>query len=580
VSRTDHQSPFGSQRNPARWIPLVVLPLLALLPPETRGESMAATALLIAVLSLCAWRAGAWTGEQLAVVIAAVLVIPSARFALAPGAAVLPSALVLVAAGAGLSVAALNRSGAVGVRDRFDLAAGEILGGAGALVSVHAIYQLLWGMQRQAALVANDAALPDREALLVRLEQGRAFAAFSTPAALGGFVALAIPVTAVLAVRTRGGQRLVWAAALMLQLGGLLSAASATATAALFGALFLAALFRRERGRTVWAAVVIALALVASVVLLRGPEVLGASHPNSPWRLRAGNYRAAWSMALDHPWTGVGPGGFAESYPAYRKPGDNETRHVHNLPLELCSELGIPVGVAVSALFFVVFLAPLVRAGNEADPRRRAVAAGLAAFALQNMADFTAFLPSLLWTASLLRGSLARARAPAGPRAVGTPARALAGASLVVVLGSALLAALGGVADNARMGSRFAAYRGEPEHAERLARRSSFLAPWDPSAALLFARAATLDPPLEQAGTRRREEALERANRAVRLSPVRPAAREVRARVRLAAGDYPGAYADMLAASRLYPRNAEYARARDRLEALTRDAIDRGGDGP
>ena len=59
------------------------------------------------------------------------------------------------------------------------------------------------------------------------------------------------------------------------------------------------------------------------------------------------------------------------------------------------------------------------------------------------------------------------------------------------------------------------------------------------------------------------------------LSPVRPAARELRSQLRLWNGDFPGALADMIAASRLYPHNNEYAERRNELEALTRDVIDR-----
>ena len=59
------------------------------------------------------------------------------------------------------------------------------------------------------------------------------------------------------------------------------------------------------------------------------------------------------------------------------------------------------------------------------------------------------------------------------------------------------------------------------------------------------------------------------AERAVARAPVRPAARIVRSRLRLAAGDVPGAFADAVVAARLHPLRAEYAAYRDRL----RDAL-------
>jgi len=61
--------------------------------------------------------------------------------------------------------------------------------------------------------------------------------------------------------------------------------------------------------------------------------------------------------------------------------------------------------------------------------------------------------------------------------------------------------------------------------------------------------------------------ALERAERAIELSPVRASAREVRARARVRLGDLPGAYADLVEAARLYPEKPWYAEQRDRLRA-------------
>lgn len=574
MSETIHHDPIGEERNPARWVVLVLLALLALLPPETRGESLAAAAALVAVLAACAWRAGSRSREQLLLVVAAALAIPLIRFALAPGAAVWPIALAGIAAGAGISVAALRRPRALGEP------IGRVLAVAGGLVSLHALYQRLWGLERLAERVAAEPGLPDREAMLIRLTQGRAFAAFSTPAAMGGFLALALPVTVVLVARARGPWRLIWCAALLLQLGGMLAASSATATVALLGALVLATLLWRVGGKAAWAALALALVLLATVAALRGSEVLTASHPNSPWRLRAGNYVAAWSMTRDHLWTGVGPGGFAESYPAYRQPGDNETRHAHSLPLELGAELGIPAGAAVSVAFFVLFIGPLARARRNKDPWSRAMALGLASFALHNLADFTAFLPSLLWTAAILRGAVAPPEEAVHEPPAGAVDRALAGASLAALLAAVLVAIGTGVADMARMESRFAAYRGDAGRAEEQARRAATWAPWSPEAALLHARTTTLGIRDPRADAERLEAAVERAERAVNLSPVRPAARELRARLRLLSGDFPGAYADMVAASKLYPHNEKYARARDELEAGAREAIERAGEVP
>ena len=529
---------------------------------------MAVCAALTGLLALRVWRAGGNVAGQTALVVAALLAVPACQAALAPGAAVRPVARVFVAAALGLSIAALASRGPVLPRAARGLAA------AAALASLHALYQWIWGLDRLRDQVLADPRVPDREIVLGRLEHGRAFAGFSTPAALGGLLVISLPLTVVLAVGARGRARWAWAGLGFLQVAGLLTSSSATAVAALLGALLAGAGARAGRGarRPAWAALGAACLLLVALVALRGDEVLSHSHPNSPWRLRAGNFTAAWSMAADHPWGGVGPGGFAEVYPAYRRAGDNETDHAHNLPLELAAELGWPAGAGVTLLFAWVFAAPALRRSGRKDPLRRAAALGLLAFVLQNVADFNAFLPSLLWIAALLRGTLADG--PADEPSGTGPERSVAGASLAVALTACIVCGASGFAADARYAARLAASTGDRAGAESLASRAARWAPWDPEAALALARAAAQNPPLHQTGQPRRVVVLERAESAVRLSPVRAGARATRAEARLALGDLPGALADMELAARLRPGHEPHRRDRDRLRSLMLERIE------
>ncbi|NIR60111.1 MAG: O-antigen ligase family protein, partial [Gammaproteobacteria bacterium] len=110
-------------------------------------------------------------------------------------------------------------------------------------------------------------------------------------------------------------------------------------------------------------------ALLIAAVAFRGGKVLSLTDPNSPWRLRGGNFRSAIAMTADRPWHGVGPGAFGEHYPQYRQTGDNETRHVHNLPLEMMAETGWPAGALLGGAFLFLFCAPLVAgARTRRDP--------------------------------------------------------------------------------------------------------------------------------------------------------------------------------------------------------------------
>jgi hypothetical protein len=431
------------------------------------------------------------------------------------------------------------------------------------MVALHALAQWTWGLERLAGEIgaAGSGSIPDHEVVMARLESGRAFAAFPTPAGLAGFLALTIPATAGLALASRGARRLVWSVVAAAQALALLATASATGTAALLCATLLAGLLAASGSRRAFlAGAALAATLLAGVALVRGARLVDRADSTSPLRLRAGNARAAWQMAGDHPWLGAGLGAFAELYPSYRQPGDNETRHAHDLPLELAAEAGFPLGLLAAGGFFLLFLAPL-RRERQGPLWRRGAAVGLAAFALHNLADFTAYLPSVLWSAALLRGALARPAPTEGAQLAAS--RAFAAACLAAIVAACLVVAASALGRDSRMAAREAAWSADGERALRLAERGARAAPWDVDCALAAARANLGDASAIAPPGPRRERAAALAERAVRLSPVRPSARALRARLRWLDGDLPGAYADLLEAARLHPAHAAYARDRD-----------------
>jgi len=525
--------------------------LLPLFPPETRGHSMLGCALLIALLALLAApriatrRGAGWLAG------AAVLAVPWAWSAVAPGEVVEPLAIGLLGATCGVAVATLPQDGRRGGALAWGLAV------AGGLVSCWAVAQALWGLEAAAGALERYPLLPDQDAILARLREGRAFAAFATPASLGSFLALALPLTVAHGWAQAGRRRLLLGLA-AIEAAGIVAAASATALAALLGAVALYGIVRGGRRAALLAAVGLVAAL-AAVVAIRGPALLDPAHENNPWRLRAGNFRIAIEVWADHPWLGVGPGGYGEVYPAYRRPGDNEARHAHNLPLELAAETGTAAGAALSLLFFWAFLGPLIR-GDRLRGWRLGAAVGLAAFGLHNLADFTAFLPSMLWLAAAVRGALGTEWLPARD-AFSRPRLA---AVLTVVLTGAAVCALGGLARERRFAAVQAVAAGRTDDAVRQGRAAVRLAPWSVDGRLLEAQLALDRAGADEESGRR---ALAIADQAVRLSPVRPVARAVRARARARTGDLPGAFADLCEAARLYPQAERYVRERDALAA-------------
>ncbi|HVQ34982.1 MAG TPA: O-antigen ligase family protein [Candidatus Bathyarchaeia archaeon] len=521
---------------------MALLVVCVAFPPEVHGLALAAMAILalLAVVASPAMTSPASYGVWAAVPV----VLVASRLGIAPGEAVEPAATMLLAALAGIA--------ASGIAIPVDLLA-KLFGAAVAVVSSRALYEWMWGLSSWAERVRAEMPAADSAAILNRLEQGRPYGGFVTPAALGCFLAMTVPAVAAWALGKRGSARAFGVSVAALGAAALLTTRSVTALAALAGAVMLAGL-RGRIPRRVLVGTALTIGLAATAIGIARPDaVLAPGSQDSPWSLRAGNVRVALEIARAHPLFGVGPGGYAEAFPQYRRAGDNESRHAHDLPAELMAEWGIPAGLLLSALFFWLFVAPVVRASGSFRSFPFGLSIGLAAFALHNVVDFTSFLPSLLVLAAVTRGWLAARpiAPPAAPRWLV--------ATLVLTGGLAVVVAGAGFAREAVFDARRSAATGDHIRALADASRARRAAPWD------------ADPPQLEAEARMAAggdlaAALAAADRAVARAPARAAARAVRARARAAAGDAAGAYADLVEASRLYPTSPDYAPGRDALE--------------
>ena len=531
--------PSSASPRSAGFLLASLVVLVALVPPEVHGASLAGVGALVALAVLVA---PVSREDALVAAGAAALAALAGRFAAAPGESVEPAALIVLALAAGIATSRLRPDPAF---------AGAACALLAALLGARAILEIVWGHAAAAADIRAGAAVADADAVLNRLEQGRAYGGFPTPAALAGFLLLILAPAAAWALSRRGALRIAGLAACAAGIAGVIATRSLTAIGAAAGVLTLAAIGRRIGGRTVVAALALLAAIALGAALARPDGVLSLGRDDSPWRLRAGNVRIALEIARANPAMGVGPGGFAEAFPAFRRPGDNESRYAHDLPAQLVAEWGIPGGLALAAAFFAVFLLPLFRGTTDWRDPAAAVALGLAAFALHNLADFTAFLPSLALAAAVLRGAIARTGE--SPRA-SRGARAALGA---VALLAAVASGLSGLARDSLLGARDAAAAGDRASARTGASRAATLAPWDCDARM--AAAQTLE--------RTDPEALGHADAAVAAAPVRAAARAVRAELRAAAGDVPGARSDHSRAATLHPGRESYARRRDEIAA-------------
>ena len=177
---------------------------------------------------------------------------------------------------------------------------------------------------------------------------------------------------------------------------------------------------------------------------------------NQPGRLTAvGSVRAQyWDEALrvfsDHPWRGVGAGGYATARARYAK-ADLDVRHAHGYVVQTLADLGL-AGLALSLALLGVWLAAAARAtglrrgwrGLRWDEERIALvtlAATVVVFGVSSFVDWTWSVPAVAMAALLCagwvagRGPLGAGRADAsGPAREGRRAeRRVLAASLAVV---------------------------------------------------------------------------------------------------------------------------------------------------
>ncbi|HXV76865.1 MAG TPA: hypothetical protein VD788_11175, partial [Candidatus Polarisedimenticolaceae bacterium] len=258
----------------SRLLPPTLAIVLVLLPPETRGESAAGCAALVLLLVMLAARRTLPAWVVWLPIAGTAAVVPELWLGQAPGAVVEPLAHRVLAASAGLAVATIGIP--TEERSRFPLA----LAVAAAVAATFGLYQVVWGFERIVEGIRQGGVVADAARVVARTEAGRAFAAFPTPAALGGLLILSLPITIGAALARRGAARAAVVVLAALQAAGLLATASVTAVGGLAAALVVWGV--RRAGRSSKRAVVAGLAAtaaVAVVVVMRGPAVTDLGAP-------------------------------------------------------------------------------------------------------------------------------------------------------------------------------------------------------------------------------------------------------------------------------------------------------------
>jgi O-antigen ligase len=207
-----------------------------------------------------------------------------------------------------------------------------------------------------------------------------------------------------------------------LQVVFLVSTRSRTGWAvAALGLIWVGSRLARREQRVVGATV--SLAVVLALLLTPGPRLdWNAPHPyagslRSLSRLELGGRLITWRNTLvlvaDHPWLGVGPGGFAAVYPAYHRKvvrdeafsASQQIEEPHNEPLRAAVEWGLP-GLVLAALLGVVLLR---RVPRRLGRRTAALQGALGALGLSSLVSLTFVAPPTLLLATCVAGLLGRA---------------------------------------------------------------------------------------------------------------------------------------------------------------------------
>ncbi|MBI3564621.1 MAG: O-antigen ligase family protein [Elusimicrobia bacterium] len=116
--------------------------------------------------------------------------------------------------------------------------------------------------------------------------------------------------------------------------------------------------------------------------------------PANPQQIRYVLWDAAWRMFLDHPATGVGPGGYLREFARYVRPSgamDNEAvwGSAHNLYLHQLAERGVAGGAALAALSTVLLTRAVSAARGGAFARSLLAASAVVMFLLMSLTETT-----------------------------------------------------------------------------------------------------------------------------------------------------------------------------------------------
>ncbi|MDX9752898.1 MAG: O-antigen ligase family protein [bacterium] len=265
------------------------------------------------------------------------------------------------------------------------------LAGGGLAAALHAIYSQWIGHGELIESIRTTAIYSEtmREEMIRTLEANRAMGNFGNPNHLAGWLVLSLwPLWVLMHHTERQWQRALLGLVALPILYAIYQTYSRSGLVVLLFSVGLATTFALWlQGKTRWlkrlfgAGALLLLIGVPLFLWLVPPSFLGGRLlTTSTLVARLHFFRGGWLIFWDHLWLGVGPEGFEGYYSQFIRPGDLESKYVHNVFLEAMLEGGL-VGLAL-LLWLLVALARHIRNGWRQTRGPIPLAAGGAAVGL------------------------------------------------------------------------------------------------------------------------------------------------------------------------------------------------------
>ncbi len=271
------------------------------------------------------------------------------------------------------------------------------------IVSGYGLYQYFWGFDKiyQYIFYSGSDQIVKVPALDI-VAKRRVSSTLALPGTLWGFLVCALPFHAMLWKRWRLLDAGLVVSALMLLATGFLTR-SFGFLLGLF-VLVVAAMLLRYRKR-IWNRMTPIVILLVIVGGLFYSARRGTIQDSNPAGLRFKNWVSAWNIFEERP-MGTGLNTFGVVYPEYMQPDANETQYVfHNTPLQLLSELGYPLILALIAI--IIAKANALSAFRFSKrPETFWLLLALAVWIAHNLVDIDVYFPSVGVLGAILIGAL------------------------------------------------------------------------------------------------------------------------------------------------------------------------------